>query len=179
MQLDPIFIIAAALAVAVILASAATHKLRAPARFANQVEDYQLLPRGLVRPVARVLPFIEVAVAFALLVPASRHAAALAAAALLAGYAGAISINLWRGRRDIDCGCAGPEQAQPIRPVLLARNAVLVSLALVASVAPDTRELGAFDIFVVIAASAATLLLYAAADGLMANTPRLLKLIGR
>jgi hypothetical protein len=179
MHADPIFVIAAALAVAVILASAATHKLRAPARFANQVEDYQLLPRSLVRPVARLLPFVEVAVAFALLVPASRGTAALAAAVLLAGYAGAISINLWRGRRDIDCGCAGPEQAQPIRPVLLARNAVLVSLALVASLAPLSRELGIFDSFVVIAASAVALLLYAAADGLMANGPRLLKLIGR
>jgi hypothetical protein len=179
MHADPIFVIAAALAVAVILASAATHKLRAPARFANQVEDYQLLPRSLVRPVARLLPFVEVAVAFALLVPASRGTAALAAAVLLAGYAGAISINLWRGRRDIDCGCAGPEQAQPIRPVLLARNAVLVSLALVAGLAPLSRELGVFDSFVVIAASAVALLLYAAADGLMANGPRLLKLIGR
>jgi hypothetical protein len=179
MHADPIFVIAAALAVAVILASAATHKLRAPARFANQVEDYQLLPRSLVRPVARLLPLVEVAVAFALLLPASRGTAALAAAVLLAGYAGAISINLWRGRRDIDCGCAGPEQAQPIRPVLLARNAVLVSLALVASLAPLSRELGIFDSFVVIAASAVALLLYAAADGLMANGPRLLKLIGR
>ncbi|MNT47762.1 Methylamine utilization protein MauE [compost metagenome] len=117
--------------------------------------------------------------AFALLVPASRHVAALAAAALLAGYAGAISINLWRGRRDIDCGCAGPEQAQPIRPVLLARNAVLVSLALVASFAPHSRDLGVFDSFVVIASAAVALLVYAAADGLMANSPRLLKLIGR
>jgi hypothetical protein len=179
MQPDPIFVIAAALTVAVILASAATHKLRAAARFANQVEDYQLLPRALVRPVSRVLPFVEVAVAFALLVPASRHVAALAAAALLAGYALAISINLWRGRRDIDCGCAGPEQAQPIRPVLLARNAVLVSLALVASLAPHSRDLGVFDSFVVIASAAVALLIYAAADGLMANSPRLLKLIGR
>ena len=32
---------------------------------------------------------------------------ACAAAALLALYAGAIAINLIRGRRDIDCGCAG------------------------------------------------------------------------
>ena len=39
MQPDPIFVIAAALVVAVILASAASHKLRAPARFAKQVGD--------------------------------------------------------------------------------------------------------------------------------------------
>jgi len=112
-------------------------------------------------------------------VPASRSLAALVAAALIALYAAAIGINLWRGRRDIDCGCAGPDQAQPLRPVLLARNAVLVALALLASVHPQARELGLFDGFVTLAASAVALLLYAAADGLLANGPRLLKLIGR
>lgn len=63
--------------------------------------------------------------------------------------------------------------------MLLTRNAVLVGLALVASLAPLSRALGVFDGFVVIAASAVALLIYAAADGLMANSPRLLKLIGR
>jgi len=179
MQPDPIFVIASALAIAVILASAASHKLRAPARFAGQLEDYQLLPAGLVRVVSRLLPMVELATAFALLVPASRGVAALVAVALLALYAGAIGINLWRGRRDIDCGCAGPGQTQPLRPVLLARNSVLVALALLASIAPQTRDLGVFDGFVVIAASAVALLIYAAADGLLANSPRLLKLIGR
>ena len=60
MHLDPIFIIASALAIAVLLASAATHKLRAPARFARQLADYQLLPGALVRPIARVIPVVEV-----------------------------------------------------------------------------------------------------------------------
>ncbi|MCY1281082.1 Methylamine utilization protein MauE [compost metagenome] len=179
MSFDPIFVIASAIPVAVILASAASHKLRAPARFADQLEDYQLLPRALVKPVSRGLPLVELAIAFALLVPASRPLAALLAAALLALYAAAIGLNLWRGRRDIDCGCSGPDQAQPLRPVLLARNATLAGLALVASLSPQARELGLFDGFVVIAASATALLIYAAAEGLLANGPRLLKLIGR
>lgn len=179
MQPDPILIITSALVVAVILASAATHKLRSQARFTSQVADYQLLPRVLVRPVARLLPWLELAIAFALLAPLSRSFAALGAMALLAGYALAIAVNLWRGRHDIDCGCSGPDQAQPLRPVLLLRNALLVGLALVASLKQETRDLGAFDGFVVLAASATALLLYAATDGLLANAPRLLKLIGR
>lgn len=179
MQPDPIFVITSALAVAVVLASAATHKLRSPARFANQVEDYQMLPRVLVRPVARLLPWLELAIAFALLVPASRGLAAQGAMALLVGYASAIAVNLWRGRHDIDCGCSGPEQAQPLRPVLLLRNALLIGLAQVASLTPEARDLVAFDGFVAIASSTAALLLYAATDGLLANAPRLLKLIGR
>jgi hypothetical protein len=179
MTLDPIFIIASALAVAVLLASAATHKLRAPGRFARQLADYQLLPEALLRPIGRVIPLLELLIAFALLVPFSRAIAAVCAAALIALYASAIGINLWRGRRDIDCGCAGPDQAQPLRPVLLARNAVLVALALLASSTPIVRELGFFDGFVTVAASAVALLIYAAADGLLANSPLLLKLIGR
>jgi hypothetical protein len=179
MPLDPIFIIASALAIAVLLASAATHKVRAPARFAKQVADYQLLPDALVHPVSRAIPVVELALAFALLVPVCRPFAAVGAAGLLALYAAAIGINLWRGRRDIDCGCAGPDQAQPLRPVLLARNSVLVGIALVASLAPVARELTIFDGFVTVVASAVALLIYAAAAGLMANSPLLLKLIGR
>lgn len=179
MHIDPIFIIASALAIAVLLASAATHKLRAPARFAKQLADYQLLPEALVRPSARVIPVLELAIAFALLVPVSRSWAALTAASLITLYAAAIGINLWRGRRDIDCGCAGPDQAQPLRPVLLLRNSVLVGLALLASVAPIVRDLTVFDGFVTLASAAVALLIYAAADGLAANSPLLLKLIGR
>lgn len=179
MQPDPIYVIAAALSVSVILGSAATHKLRSPTRFANQLEDYRLLPGPLVRPVSRLLPWVEIALAFILLVPAARNVGGMAAAILLAVYAAAIAINLWRGRRDLDCGCAGPDQAQPIRAVLLARNAALVGLAMVASLAPGNRDLGVFDLFVVISASSVILFLYAAADGLMANAPRLLKLVGR
>lgn len=179
MHSDPIFIIASAIAIAVLLASAATHKVRAPARFARQLADYQLLPDSLVRPVARLVPLLELAIAFALLVPVSRGWAALSAASLLALYAAAIGINLWRGRRDIDCGCAGPDQAQPLRPVLLLRNSVLVVLALLASVTPIARDMTLFDGFVTVAAAAVALLIYAAADGLLANSPLLLKLIGR
>lgn len=179
MQSDPIFINACALAISALLASAATHKVRSPARFRKQLGDYQLLPDALVRPSARLIPLLELAIAFALLVPVSRGWAALSAASLLALYATAIGINLWRGRRDIDCGCAGPDQAQPLRPVLLLRNSVLVALALLASVAPIAREMNVFDGFVTLASAAVALLIYAAADGLAANSPLLLKLIGR
>lgn len=178
MQPDPLFTLTGALCTAVILASAATHKVRAPARFSAQLQAYQLLPSALVRPVARGLPWLELALAFALLLPLSRTGAAMAAA-LLALYATAMAINLWRGRKDIDCGCAGPHQRQPIRPLLLIRNGLLVAVALLAAWQPESRALGLFDAFVVLAASAVALLIYAAADGLLANSPGLLKLIGR
>ncbi|MNG39664.1 hypothetical protein D3C84_1278570 [compost metagenome] len=56
---------------------------------------------------------------------------------------------------------------------------MLVGLALLASVSPIVRDLNVFDGFVTVAASSVALLIYAAADGLLANSPLLLKLIGR
>lgn len=179
MPLDPILIHACALALAAILATAASHKLRAPRWFASQLEAYALLPTGLLQPVARLLPLLEGAVALGLLLPASRSVAALAAGVLMLAYAAAIAVNLWRGRRDIDCGCAGPGESQPLRPLLLLRNAALLGLALLAAAPSLAREIGLFDGFVAIAAAAVILLLYAAVDGLLTNAPRLLKLTGR
>jgi hypothetical protein len=46
-------------------------------------------------------------------------------------------------------------------------------------VAPVVRDMTVFDGFVTVAAAAVALLIYAAAAGLMANSPLLLKLIGR
>lgn len=179
MQLDPVVTSSCALVVAVIFANALVHKLRHPGWFRQQLADYGLLPASLVKPVARLLPWLEALIALALLIPVSRSAAAISAALLLALYAAAIGINLWRGRRDIDCGCSGPGQAQPLRPQLLGRNALLITLAVLAACPPLLRDFALFDLFIVIASAATGLLLYAAADALMANTPRLMKLIGR
>jgi len=179
MQPDPIYPTVCALALAVILASAAAHKLRAPARFARQLGDYALLPQALLSPMARLIPLLEAALALGLLLPASRLWAAFGTAALLAAYALGIAINLWRGRKDMDCGCSGPDQAQPLRPALLLRNATLVALALLAAWPPLPRVLGMADMLVAVTASAVLVLLYTASDTLLANAPRLAALNGK
>jgi len=179
MHPDPIYPAVCALALAAILATAASHKLRAPRRFARQLEDYALLPQALLAPFTRLIPLLEAVLALALLLPATRTWAAFGTAALLAAYALAIAINLWRGRRDMDCGCSGPNQSQPLRPALLLRNAGLVALALIAAHTPLAREMGAADLMLSILASATLLLLYTAIDTLLANAPNLRALNGK
>jgi len=176
---DPVYPIVCALAVAVILASAASHKLRAPQRFARQLEDYALVPQAVLAPLARLIPLLEVGLALALLLPTWRTWAASGAAVLVLGYAAAIGINVWKGRRDIDCGCSGPDQRQPLRPVLLLRNGVLAGLALLAGLAPAPRALGVLDALVALMAGGALVLLYTAADTLLANAPPLRALNGK
>jgi len=89
---DPIYPIVCALALAVVLASAASHKLRAPQRFARQLEDYALVPQALLPLLTRLVPLLEAALALGLLLPACRAWAAVGAALLLIAYAAAIGI---------------------------------------------------------------------------------------
>lgn len=179
MAIDPILSIGSALSLTMILVTAAVHKWQAPALFARQVADYELLPQGLVRPVALLLPVLECLIALGLLAGATRRGAAVLAALLVAGYAAGIGINLLRGRNNIDCGCSGPGAPQPLHPSLLLRNLLLAGLALLAVVPVAERPLGLFDGFVTVGAIATVWLLYIALDTLLANRPRLLNLIGK
>ena len=178
-MLDPVLVIASSTALAALLASAASHKLRDLRAFSAIVRAYQVLPSALAPASTVSLALAELALALALLTPAWRSLAALGVVLLMVLYASAISLNLWRGRRDIDCGCSGPGAAQPLRPVLLLRNLLIALLAGLAALPMGERALGALDIFVVIAAAAVALLIHVAVDGLLANQPRLAKLTGR
>lgn len=113
---------------ALVMLAAAWHKLRTPDEFAGALLAYRLLPEGGVRPAARVLPVVELVVAVGILVPATRAPALWSLATLLLLYAGAMAINLGRGRRDIDCGCGG--KAHLLSWGLIARNMVLSATAL-------------------------------------------------
>lgn len=84
---------------------AAWGKWRDLPAFGDIVRDYRLLPDGLARPAAVLLAGVEFMLGGMLL---SGQLAALAggvAAALLLLFAGAMAINLSRGRADISCGC--------------------------------------------------------------------------
>ena len=110
MHIDPIFIIASAIAIAVLLASAATHKVRAPARFARQLADYQLLPQALVRPSARLVPVVELGIAFALLGEQQHRLAAAVLAAVIPVPAAAEHLQHAQrdgGRREVNLVAVG------------------------------------------------------------------------
>ena len=174
-MIDPIISTSAALALSVIFASAASHKLRKPRWFRRQVEEYRLAPTFLTPAIAIGLPAAELLIAIGLLWPTNRQTAASVALVLIAAYALAIGINLLRGRHDMDCGCSGPALRQPLHPMLLLRNFFLGVLALSALFPVLNRSVSLHDSFVMIAAGTTVVLLYAAADLWLANRPLLLK----
>jgi hypothetical protein len=165
--LDPALGAIARLVLAAVLLAAARHKLADRPRFRAALAGYALLPERVVPAAAAAVPAVELALALALLAPGLGAAPPLAVAALLALYGAAIAANLARGRRALDCGCGG--RPRPLGWGLVARNAVLVALALAAASPAQVRALGWVDAGTIGAGAAALLLLSAAADALAAS----------
>jgi len=165
--LDPALLAALRCALALLWLASAQHKLRDPARFRDALLGYRLVPAPLARALAAGITALELALALALLVPAAAKSAALATAALLALYGLAITVNLARGRRAIDCGCGA--RPQPLAEGLVLRNAALTGIALAAALPASGRALTGLDAISILGGAAALAALYAAADALLAN----------
>lgn len=169
--LDPALGWAACAALALVFAQAAWHKLRDLRAFSAALAAYDLMPAALAPLAATQLVVAEIALLGTLLLPPVRAIASLVALALLALYSAAIAANLARGRREIDCGCTGPALRQPLSGWLLARNAVLASLAVCGALPVSARALGAADALPVVGGALAFFALYGAANQLAANAP--------
>ena len=172
MTMDPAIDLTIRAALALLFAAAAAHKLRDMAAFRGTFADYRLLPDAA----AWAVPAAEAAVALLLVAPATSAVGKAGAVALLVAYAAAIGVNLARGRRHIDCGCAGPHARRPIGPGLVVRNTVLAAAALAALAPVYDRPLVWVDALTVSGAVMALAALYVAADRLMAYGPALARL---
>jgi hypothetical protein len=159
--MDVVLHLTVRVSLALLFAVAVGHKLRDPAAFRATFAAYRLAPAWC----APIVIGAELAVVATLCTPGPFGP--LAAATVLVGYATAIAVNLRRGRRDIDCGCAGPATRRPVSWTLVGRNVVL-ALAAVAGAAPlHARPLLWVDAVTLVAATLAASALYAAADRLL------------
>jgi hypothetical protein len=171
-MIDPLLSQTAAAGLALLLLFAAWHKLSSRVEFTTALRAYELLPGPLVRPVARLLPAVEIALALAWLTGFARGAAAVATALLLLVYAAAVAINLRRGRVHISCGCGlggATDGDARLSWWLVARNAVLALAAAAAALPVTDRDLGVADSLTLVLAILASVLLYSGASQLMRN----------
>ena len=175
-MVDPAIDLTLRAALALLFAVAAAHKVRHPAAFRATFADYRILPHALTGPAAGLLPLAELAVAALLLMPAASARGKVGAAGLLLVYAAAVGVNLARGRRHIDCGCAGPHARRPIGGGIVLRNALLAAAALAALLPPRPRPLAWIDVLTVSGAVLALAALHLATDRLMAHAPALARL---
>lgn len=123
---------------ALVFARSAAHKLAEFSFFSATLGEYRLLPALFVRPAAISLAIAEALAIALLIIPETRTVGGGLAAALLALYATAMSINLRRGRYRIDCGCGGP--GQMISWALVLRNTALTAVALFVSLHTGSFE---------------------------------------
>ncbi len=147
--MDPALALVLRFGLACLLVWAVAHKLRDLAAFVVTFNEYRLMPVSFSGPIAVLLVGIEASIALGYVIPAWAQTAGLAGAGLFLLYAGAIGINLLRGRTHIDCGCFGPGRGEPISPAMVVRNLVL-ALASAACVWPVAdRALVWLDAFTV------------------------------
>jgi len=166
MGLDPVFGALIAISFAILFAGAAVHKWRNLRSFEEAFAAYALLPQIPRLHLTWLVPLGETAVAVGLLSRATRIGSAVAGALLLLGYAGAIALNLQRGRRDIACGCGGPDQRRPIAGWMAWRNLVLALLLGIVVWPWSDRAFTWMDWVTIAFAAAAAIVVYLCVDRL-------------
>jgi len=147
-------------------------KLRSPSEFSDALRGYELVPERLAGTFAAALLALECLIVPALLMPRFAPLASMVAVGVLCLYSLAIGINLARGRRDIDCGCAGPLARQTLHEMLVARNLVYAALALGAAAPMSLRAFGWLDGLTIGFGVVALFALAVAIDGLAAMAAR-------
>ncbi len=171
-MLDPLVLKLVSIAFGLLFLLAAVHKLTARQEFRAALVAYKLLPHALVAPVSIFVPILEALLGVAWLLALQPVFVAFASAVLLFGYTSAIAINLFRGRVHIDCGCGMASSAgrgQQLSWGLVARNAILISAALAATLPASERTIGVIDYITLVAGLLAIVLLYGAANQLLNN----------
>ena len=171
--LDPVPATILRLSLAALWLGAASHKLADPRGFEQALEAYDIAPRAALPLLGPLLPFLELALAAGLLITPTRPAAAVLGALVLAVYGAAIALNLYRGRRGLDCGCMGFGTQSRISSALVWRNALAAVASLSAGLLPRADRVSSWmDTWTIIAGTAVVALLYLAMEGLRAAAPR-------
>ncbi|WP_042937526.1 MauE/DoxX family redox-associated membrane protein [Rhodococcus sp. AW25M09] len=115
-------------------------------RMVRAVRGYRLLPDRVAVIVGRVLPWLEIVLGVGLILGVAPVVTGAVASAMFLAFFAGLTINLLRGRRDLDCGCfafsAGGEEIAHIGWWHSARAASFAVLAATVILTPD---IGTFD----------------------------------
>ena len=171
-MIDPLLSVAIAFCFAALLLRAAVHKFLDRERFVAALGAYRVLPESWSRPAAWLIAATEAMLGLAWISTGGRGIAAVATAALMLLYAGAIATNLLRGRAHIDCGCGfgrASVAGAALSWWLVARNLALAALAFAGSFPVSQRVLVAYDWLTLLFVLASGVLVWAGAAELARN----------
>jgi uncharacterized membrane protein YphA (DoxX/SURF4 family) len=129
-KLADLAILVLRVAIGLVFVVAGLAKIGHATEFAAQIAGFRLLPQPVVAPMALVLPFLELLLGGYLVVGLFTRASAWTAAALFALFDAAIASAVVRGMT-VSCGCFGPNDTTVTTWPEVARDAVLVVIAIV------------------------------------------------
>lgn len=111
--------------------AAAAPKLADPLSFATSLANYRVFPDDSLHLIATVVPALELVAALAVLTGWRLRGGVCLLGGMLLAFTALLATSLARGL-DLDCGCFGrSDQVDPVGPLHLVRNVVLLALCAV------------------------------------------------
>ncbi len=158
-----------------LFALAAYHKLANLTHYSELMLEYLpvIKQSSLLRSAVFCLALLELSVALLLLLPVTRTAALIMAVIVLSVYATVMAVQLILGRRQLNCGCAGPASSTQISTVLVVRNVVLIVLAVIALVVGASIAVSIYSLLLTLCLTAFMIFLYLCAEQLISNGQQL------
>jgi len=99
--------------------------------YADLLVEYGLNNKSLAGVLSYLIGCLEIVIALSILFAPSRPYAAVAALFMLVIYLLGMLRQLYIGRVDLNCGCAGPNTQIKIGPALIYRNTLLAAASLI------------------------------------------------
>jgi hypothetical protein len=174
--IDPLIQLTFAGVLSLILVLGAVAKMRDLSAWRGIFSNYGLLPERWTHLAGTLFICAELSGGALLLFPRTMATGATITFGVLLIATGAVIANLLRGRREIQCGCAGLGADQTLSWWLVIRNCALVTLALLALMGNASRQVGLLDGVVAVAAAISLAGLYTTVNQVLSNQPRLVRL---
>jgi uncharacterized membrane protein YphA (DoxX/SURF4 family) len=133
-------LIAGRLIIAVIFLYAGYEKVREPwLQFAISIDSFKVVPESWLEPLARTLPWCEIALGMSLLPGILSRYFALIATLLLTLFL-SVGIRAYAKGLQVDCGCFGAGNSGAIDAKWFAEHLAMVALALAVTVGEFLRS---------------------------------------
>jgi uncharacterized membrane protein YphA (DoxX/SURF4 family) len=112
-------------------------KIQEPLQFAVAIAGYKLVPEALVFPLAKFLPWFEIALGYNFLIGWKTRYNAIAASALLFFFIIVLAITVGRGI-EANCGCFSMDER--ISPKTIARDSLILIPAIYLAIESTLRK---------------------------------------